>query len=143
MRVLYYSRAVHPDFPGEYASLNALLSESHFVSVHVPLTPETERMCDPDWFAKMRPGAVFVNTSRGGVVDQQVLRAALERGTIAAAALDVTTPEPLPPDDPLLRAPNLLVAPHLGSATERTRTAMTALVWIICWQRSPVSGPRT
>ena len=127
MRVFYYSRAVHPDFPGEYAGLDALLSESHFVSVHVPLTPETERMCNADWFAKMRPDAVFVNTSRGGVVDQQALRAALERGTIAAAALDVTTPEPLPPDDPLLRAPNLVVVPHLGSATERTRTAMAAL----------------
>jgi glyoxylate reductase len=72
----------------------------------------------------MKPTAILVNTSRGGVVDQRALAIALADGTIAGAALDVTTPEPLPADDPLLEAPNLIVIPHLGSATRRTREAM-------------------
>ena len=84
-------------------------------------------MFDAPAFRKMRRDAVFVNTSRGGVVDQVALGAALEAGEIAAAGLDVTTPEPLPPDDPLLRAPNLVVTPHLGSSTEQTRIAMASL----------------
>ncbi len=127
MRVLYHSRHAAPGFPGERVELDALLSQSQFVSVHVPLTPETACMFNTAAFAKMRPEAVFVNTARGGVVDQPALIAALHTGTIAAAALDVMTPEPLSPDDPLLRAPNLIVTPHLGSATERTRIAMAAL----------------
>jgi glyoxylate reductase len=75
----------------------------------------------------MQSHAVFVNTARGGVVDQQALRTALVEGQIGAAALDVTSPEPLPPDDPLLEAPNLLVVPHMGSATEQTRERMASL----------------
>src|SRR5690606_9206672 len=75
----------------------------------------------------MQPGAIFVNTSRGAVVDQAALIDALQRGVIAGAALDVMTPEPLPSDDPLLRAPHLVVAPHLGSATEGTRVRMAHL----------------
>ena len=84
-------------------------------------------MFDPTAFGRMQAHAVFVNTSRGGVVDQDALLSALIEGEIGAAALDVTTPEPLPPDHPLLEAPNLLVAPHLGSATERTRERMASL----------------
>jgi phosphoglycerate dehydrogenase-like enzyme len=75
----------------------------------------------------MRATATFINTARGGIVDQVALANALAAGEIAAAALDVTTPEPLPPDDPLLRAPNLLVTPHVGSATLQTRERMAAL----------------
>jgi glyoxylate reductase len=75
----------------------------------------------------MKPTAIFVNTSRGGTVDQAALRDALVSGQIAAAGLDVTTPEPLPPDDPLLEAPNLVVTPHLGSATHQTRVRMAGL----------------
>jgi glyoxylate reductase len=127
MRVLYHSRNEHAGFPGERVALDALLAQSHFVSVHVPLTAETALMFNDGTFQKMPRDAVFVNTSRGGVVDQPALVRALEQGTIAAAGLDVTTPEPLPPDDPLLRAPNLVVTPHLGSATERTRVAMASL----------------
>jgi phosphogluconate 2-dehydrogenase len=84
-------------------------------------------MFNAEAFRKMRRDAVFVNTARGGVVDQQALLDALRTGEIAAAGLDVTTPEPLPPDAALLQAPNLVVTPHLGSATERTRVAMASL----------------
>ena len=107
--------------------LDTLLSTSDYVSVHVPLTEETRGLCGAAFFARMKPGAIFVNTSRGPIVDQAALREALERGAIAGAALDVMTPEPLPSDDPLLRAPRLVLAPHLGSATPATRTKMAHL----------------
>ena len=127
MRVISASRSESPDFPGERVDLDTLLAESHFVSVHVPLTDETREMFDAEAFARMRPDAIFINTARGGVVDQAALLDALRRGVIAGAGLDVTTPEPLPTDDPLLAAPNLVVTPHLGSATQATRVAMAAL----------------
>ena len=127
MTVLYHGRREVPSFPGRRASWGELLAAADFVSVHVPLTAETERMFDAAAFAAMRPGAIFVNTARGGVVDQEALREALASGRLGAAALDVTTPEPLPPDDPLLTAPNLLVLPHLGSATGETRARMAEL----------------
>jgi glyoxylate reductase len=104
--------------------LDDLLARADFVSLHVPLTPATRHLIDAGALARMRPTAFLVNTARGGVVDQAALRRALHDGTIAGAALDVTDPEPLPADDPLLRAPNLLVVPHIGSATVRTRSRM-------------------
>ena len=127
MRVLYHGRREVEGFPGARVDFGALLEASDFVSLHVPLTRETERMIDAAALARMRPHAILVNTARGGVVDQDALRTALVERRIGGAALDVTTPEPLPPDDPLLEAPNLLVAPHLGSATEATREKMAAL----------------
>ena len=127
MRVLYHGRRDAAGFPGERVDLGALLTTSDFVSVHVPLSAETEGMFGAEAFARMQPHAIFVNTARGGVVDQAALRDALVRGEIGGAALDVTTPEPLPPDDPLLEAPNLLVTPHLGSATGATRERMAEL----------------
>lgn len=127
MRVLYHGRRPAPGFPGERVDFHALLAGSDFVSVHVPLNAETQGMFGAVAFTRMRPHAVFVNTSRGGVVDQAALRAALVRGEIGGAALDVTTPEPLPPDDPLLDAPHLLVTPHIGSATGPTRERMADL----------------
>jgi glyoxylate reductase len=127
MAVLYHGRREAPGFPGRRASWGDLLAEADVVSAHVPLTTETERMFNAAAFAAMRPGAIFVNTARGGVVDQQALRAALVSGHLGGAALDVTTPEPLSPDDALLTAPNLLVLPHLGSATGETRARMAEL----------------
>ena len=107
--------------------LEELLAGADFVSLHVPLTPETRHLIDGAALARMKPTAYLVNTARGGVVDQSALAAALRDATIAGAALDVTDPEPLPPDDPLLDAPNLIVLPHLGSATHATRRAMADL----------------
>lgn len=127
MRVVYSGRSVKPDFPGAFMSLDELLATADYVSVHVPLRDETRGMCDAAFFARMQPHAIFVNTARGPVVDQAALLEAVERRTIAAAGLDVMTPEPLPRDDPLLRAPGIVLAPHLGSATPRTRTRMAHL----------------
>jgi glyoxylate reductase len=107
--------------------LDTLLATSDCVSLHVPLTPETHHLIDASALAKMRRSAILINTARGPIVDQVALRHALIDGTIAGAALDVTDPEPLPPEDPLLTAPNLIVAPHIGSATHSARGRMADL----------------
>lgn len=104
--------------------LEELLERSDFVTLHVPLTPETRGLIDDDALARMKPTAYLVNTARGPVVDTDALARALHAGEIAGAALDVTDPEPLPGDHPLLDAPNLLVVPHVGSATHATRGRM-------------------
>jgi glyoxylate reductase len=120
-------RVLHTDSSSDQAALDALLHDSDFVSLHVPLTPETRHLIDADALAKMKPTAILINTARGGIVDQRALAQALHDGAIAGAALDVTEPEPLPPDDPLLRAPNLTVVPHIGSATRTARERMADL----------------
>ena len=107
--------------------LEELLERADFVSLHCPLTPATRHLIGTEALARMKPSAYLINTARGGVVDQVALRLALLAGEIAGAALDVTEPEPLPPDHPLLDAPNLLVVPHVGSATVRTRAKMAAM----------------
>jgi glyoxylate reductase len=104
-----------------------LLERSDFVSVHTPLTPETRGLIDADALRRMKPTAYLVNTARGPVVDTDALAAGLHAGEIAGAALDVTDPEPLPADHPLLEAPDLLVLPHLGSATHATRERMAEM----------------
>jgi glyoxylate reductase len=109
------------------AALDDLLARSDYVSVHCPLTPETRHLIDADALFRMRPTAMLINTARGPIVDQDALREALVDGTIAGAALDVTDPEPLPPDDPLMSAPNLIVVPHIGSATHQAREGMATL----------------
>lgn len=117
-------RVIHT---GRGQPIDALISEADFVSLHAPLTAETHRLIDADALGKMRPTAILINTARGPLVDQVALAEALEQGSIAGAALDVTDPEPLPPDDPLLRAPNLIVTPHIGSATQAARERMADL----------------
>ena len=104
--------------------LNGALARAEFVTLHVPLTPETHHLIDAHRLALMKPTAILVNTARGPIVDKVALADALTQGRLAGAALDVTDPEPLPPDDPLLRAPNLIVAPHIASATQTARAAM-------------------
>jgi glyoxylate reductase len=117
MRVVHSSRSSGIPF-------EQLLDEADYVSLHTPLTPETRHLMGAPEFRRMKQSAYLVNTARGGVVDQVALRDALEQREIAGAGLDVTDPEPLPQDDPLLSAPNLLVVPHVGSATIRTRSRM-------------------
>ncbi len=107
--------------------LDELLEQADVISLHTPLTPGTRHLIDASALARMKPTALLVNTARGGIVDQDALREALIEGRIGGAALDVTEPEPLPGDHPLLDAPNLLVVPHLGSATRRTRARMAEM----------------
>jgi len=124
MKVLMTGRAGGPS-PG--LPLVELLKQADIVSIHCPLTSETEHLVDREFLGQMQNHALLINTSRGGVVDQAALINALQEGQIGGAGLDVTDPEPLPADDPLLAAPNLVVIPHLGSATVRTREAMAEI----------------
>jgi len=120
MTVLTHSRSTETTF-------EELLERSDFLSLHCPLTDETRHLIDDDALTRMKDTAILINTSRGGVVDQQALARALHERRIAGAALDVTDPEPLPADHPLLQAPRLIVLPHVGSATVTARQAMTEL----------------
>ncbi|MBV9805256.1 MAG: D-glycerate dehydrogenase [Solirubrobacterales bacterium] len=108
-------------------SLSELLERSDFVSLHCPLTPATHHLIDAAALERMRPNAILVNSARGPIVDPEALRSALVAGQIAGAALDVTEPEPLPADDPLLSAPGVIVVPHIGSATRQAREQMAEL----------------
>ena len=119
-RVLYTANSSKPDALGEWRSWPALLRESGVVSLHVPLTAKTERMVDAAALAAMRPGAVLVNTARGGLVDGAALTAALRSGRLAAAGLDVFASEPVDPADPLLGLPNVVLTPHVGWLTTGT-----------------------
>jgi len=106
------------------SGIEDLLERSDFVTLHSPLTPETRGMIDDAALRRMKPTAYLVNTARGPIVDTDALARALHAGELAGAALDVTDPEPLPADHPLLDAPNVLVVPHVGSATVATRERM-------------------
>jgi glyoxylate reductase len=107
--------------------LDELLARSDFVSLHLPLSPATTHLIDAAALARIKPGAILINTARGGIVDQDAVIAALRAGRLRAAALDVTSPEPLEPEHPLYTTPGCLVLPHIGSATEATRKRMAAL----------------
>jgi phosphoglycerate dehydrogenase-like enzyme len=131
MEVVAYDPLIEDDqfFVRRAGTLDDLMAESHVVSLHVPLTPGTRHLIDASRLANLRPGSILVNTARGEVVDQDALLAALDSGRLAAAGLDVTEPEPLPPSHPLLSHPAVVVTPHVASATEegRTRIFRTAL----------------
>lgn len=114
-------------YAGRDADLLALLPDADVVTLHVPLSLESRKLIGEAELAAMKPGALLINTARGGLVDQDALVDALERGHLGGAGLDVTTPEPLPPHDPLLEQPNVLVLPHIGSATVTARHRMTEL----------------
>lgn len=116
-----------PEFGGENVALDDLLKESDFVSLHVPLTEDTQHLIGARAFELMKPTAMLINTSRGGVVDLDALYEALRDGQILAAGLDVTEPEPLPVESPLLTLENCLVAPHIASASVATRTKMAEM----------------
>ena len=110
-----------------YVPLDELLRRSDFVSLHVNLTAETRHLINATTLASMKPTAVLVNTSRGPVIDQAALATALRDGAIWAAALDVTDPEPIPMDDPLVGLDNCLIVPHIASASRATRGKMAAM----------------
>jgi glyoxylate reductase len=112
---------------GGGVSLGELLERSDFVTLHAPLTAETRGLIDAPALRRMKPTAYLINTARGPLVDTDALARALHEGEIAGAALDVTDPEPLPADHPLLDAPGLLVVPHIGSATHATRGRMAEM----------------
>jgi glyoxylate reductase len=115
---------LHHDVDEESTPLDELLERSDIVTLHCPLTPETHHLIDAAALQRMKRTAILVNTARGPIVDHSALRHALADGEIAGAALDVTEPEPLSAEHPLLAAPNLTVTPHIASATHRTRALM-------------------
>jgi glyoxylate reductase len=127
MKVLGFTRSARTVDGVESVSLSSLLERSDFVSVHVALAPETQGLLGAEAIAAMKPGAVLVNSARGGIVDELALANALSDGRLAAAALDVFDDEPLAATSPLLGAPNLVLAPHIGSASVATRRRMAAL----------------
>jgi glyoxylate reductase len=129
MRLLYHNRrrlppAAERELGVEYRALDGLLAEADYVSLHVDLNETTRQLIDAARLAQMQPTAYLINAARGPLVDTEALYQALKQGTIAGAALDVTDPEPIPADHPLLGLPNCLVCPHIGSATGRTRLNM-------------------
>ena len=128
LRVIFYDPTAEAEFNAlSVKSLDELLRTSDFVSIHTPLNGSTRHLVNADFLSKMKRTAVLVNTSRGPVVDQTALYDALNAKQIFSAALDVTDPEPLPLDSPLLTLENCLIVPHIGSASERTRDDMSRL----------------
>lgn len=134
MRVLYYDIRRREDLEKSmgvvYADLDTLLRESDFVSIHTDLNPQTRHLISDDALAKMKPTAILINTARGPIVDHDALYRALRDGKIAGAGLDVTEPEPLPSDSPLLMLPNCVVVPHIASASVKTRGKMAEMAAI-------------
>ena len=132
MRVLFYDPSAEED---EFArkvnarkvDLDTLLHEADFISVHTPLNEETYHLIDQQAFAKMKPAAVLVNTARGPVVNPSALYEALKSRTIRFAAIDVTEPEPIPLEDHLLQLDNLIITPHIASASVETRSKMVSI----------------
>ena len=130
MRVIYHNRRRRTDVGDEFgycASLETALGEADFVCISTPLTAETHHLIGWDELCLMKRNAILVNIARGPVVDNEALYRAVRDGVIAGAGLDVTEPEPIPSDHPLLTLPNVVITPHIGSATVRTRRGMAVL----------------
>ena len=131
MKVLYYDlnqrKDLETDYPMTYVDLDTLLRESDFVSLHTVLNDSTHHMISDDALSKMRSNAILVNAARGPIVDPAALYRALVDGQIAAAGLDVTDPEPIPMDDPLLTLDNCVIVPHIASASVATRREMSRI----------------
>ncbi|MUG96643.1 D-glycerate dehydrogenase [Scytonema sp. UIC 10036] len=129
MRLLYTSKhrcrvEVEQSLGVEFVSFESLLQESDFVTIHTPLSDDTYHLFSDRQFELMKQSAILINTARGGVVNQNALYQALLDGQIAGAAIDVTDPEPIPIDSPLLTLDNLIIAPHIGSGSRQTREKM-------------------
>ncbi len=133
MRVLYYdpncldATSYAGEVNAECVDLDTLYAEADFITIHTPLTEATYHLINAEAFRRMKPTAILINTARGPVVDPDALYHALAQGQIAGAALDVTEPEPLPLDSPLLKLENIIIAPHIGSASVATRGKMATM----------------
>lgn len=128
MQVAVFTRTVHENGKTHFVDFDTLLEISDIVSLHCPLNSQSEGMMNAAAFAKMRPGAFFVNTSRGGTVDEQALCAALKSGRLSGAAVDVLANEPMSPDCPLATAPNIIITPHTAWAPLPTRKRLLKIV---------------
>ena len=135
MTVLYhtrneseYTKQIEAEVGACRASLETLLKASDIVTIHVPLTSETHGFIGTDEIAMMKPGSILINTSRGKVVDEDALYSALESGQLFAAGLDVFQQEPINADNPLLKLRNVVLLPHIGSASVATRAEMSTMV---------------
>lgn len=129
-RLLYTQPESDPEaasLGAEFVDLDTLLQSSDFVTIHCLLSEETHHLIAAPQLARMKPSAILINTARGPIVDQDALLEALREGIIAGAGLDVTDPEPMQPDHPLLACPNVVVLPHIGSASVATRTRMAQI----------------
>lgn len=130
-RFIYTDVAPRPELASqinaEFVSMDELARQSDFLAVCCALTPETKESCNKDLFTKMKKTSIFINTSRGGVINQEDLYEALSTGQIAGAGLDVTVPEPLPTSHPLFTLNNCVILPHIASASYTTRNAMSSL----------------
>ncbi|MHA1862246.1 MAG: 2-hydroxyacid dehydrogenase [Candidatus Thorarchaeota archaeon] len=134
MNVLYYTRSeneftqdIERSINGRRVDFHTLLKESDIISLHIPLSSETHHLISDHEFELMKPGAILVNTSRGPVIDEAALFKALETGHIGAAGLDVFNTEPLQHDSPLMKLSNIVLAPHIGSASTNTRSTMATM----------------
>jgi glyoxylate reductase len=131
MKLMYYNVIRQPEtekeFGIEFVDLNKIFAESDFITLHTNLTPQTYHLIGAEQLKKMKKNCILINSSRGPIIDNMALAEALRNGTIAYAALDVTEPEPIPSDHPLLKLNNVIIAPHIASASVATRAKMALL----------------
>jgi glyoxylate reductase len=132
MKILYHSRSRKPEIENklnaEFLPLDALLERSDFISLHTFLSEDTHHLINTKSFQLMKKNAILINTARGAVVDQKALFDALQSEKIAGAGLDVSDPEPIQSTDPLLNLPNVVITPHIGSASIQTRKRMAMMM---------------
>lgn len=132
MPVIYHNRnrnlEAENEIGAKYVSFEALLAESDVLSVHTALTPETAGTFNLEAFKQMKASSIFINTARGAIHNEEDLLIALKEGIIWGTGLDVTNPEPMQADNPLLNMENVAILPHIGSATEETRNAMAEII---------------
>ncbi|XP_058450090.1 glyoxylate reductase/hydroxypyruvate reductase-like [Malaya genurostris] len=146
-RLLYTGRTRKPEanrFAAQFVSFKELLTESDFIFIACPMTSETNKLFNAEAFLQMKPTSVLINVARGGIVDQSALVDALRKGQIFAAGLDVMTPEPLDASDPIMSLPNIVVVPHLGTATRKSLEDMFCItaknVLSVLNNQSPVAS---
>ena len=128
MKVLAYNRSPKKDESVRFVEMDELLEKSDIVSIHCPLNNDSEKMCNKEFFEKMKDGALFINTSRGGVVDEQALIDAVKSKKISGAGLDVVAVEPMEKHEEILDIDNIIITPHSAWAPVETRTRLVEIV---------------